>query len=79
MRPGHYYLLNNYNPGYNIDGSLNTRPSPFLRSTICLDDRRRSPAHGISWGYYGEGYDNGHPGPRTTAGSAIRCSTRPRS
>src|SRR5271169_1314656 len=22
--PGHYYLLNNYNPGYNVDGTLNT-------------------------------------------------------
>ena len=26
--PGHYYLLNNYNPGYNDDGSINTS-SPF--------------------------------------------------
>jgi phospholipase C len=22
--PGHYYLLNNYNPGYKVDGTLNT-------------------------------------------------------
>jgi phospholipase C len=59
---GHYYLLNNYNPGYNVDGSLNT-------STFTVPPQHNLPtigdelsAHKISWGYFGEGYDNGHPG-----------------
>ncbi len=58
-RPGHYYLLNNYNPGYNIDGSLNT-------STFTVPPQQNWPTiggelsdHGISWGYFGEGYVNG--------------------
>jgi phospholipase C len=25
-QPGRYYLLNNYNPGYNVDGTVNTAP-----------------------------------------------------
>jgi acid phosphatase len=57
--PGHYYLLNNYNPGYNIDGSLNT-------STFTVPPQHDWPtiggklsAHGISWGYFGEGFANG--------------------
>ena len=61
--PGHYYLLNNYNPGYNVDGSPNT-------STFTVPPQQNLPtigdelsAHGISWGYFGEGYDNGTPGP----------------
>ena len=60
---GHYYLLNNYNPGYNVDGSLNT-------STFTVPPQHNLPtigdelsANGISWGYFGEGYDNGTPGP----------------
>jgi phospholipase C len=59
----HYYLLNNYNPGYNIDGSLNT-------STFTVPPQHTTPtiggelsAHGVSWGYFGEGYDNGKVGP----------------
>jgi phospholipase C len=46
--PGHYYLLNNYNPGYNVDGSLNT-------STFTVPPQHNLPtigdelsAHGIS-------------------------------
>jgi phospholipase C len=61
--PSHYYLLNNYNPGYNVDGSLNT-------STFTVPPQHTLPtigdklsANGISWGYFGEGYDNGTPGP----------------
>jgi acid phosphatase len=59
----HYYLLNNYNPGYNVDGSLNT-------STFTVPPQHNWPtigdelsARGISWGYYGEGYNNGSVGP----------------
>jgi phospholipase C len=61
--PGHYYLLNNYNPGYNVDGSLNTSTFtvPPQQSLPTIGDELS--AHGISWGYFGEGYDNGTPGP----------------
>jgi phospholipase C len=61
--PGHYYLLNNYNPGYNVDGSLNTATFtvPPQHSLRTIGDELS--ARHISWGYYGEGYDNGHPGP----------------
>jgi acid phosphatase len=59
----HYYLLNNYNPGYKTDGTLNT-------STFTVPPQHDLPtiggelsAHGISWGYFGEGFNNGTPGP----------------
>jgi acid phosphatase len=62
--PGHYYLLNNYLPGYNVDSSLNTS-SPYI-----VPPQHQLPtiadelsAKGISWGYFGEGYNNGSPTP----------------
>jgi phospholipase C len=59
----HYYLLNNYNPGYNVDGTLNTSTFtvPPQHSLPTIGDELS--ANGISWGYFGEGYNNGHPGP----------------
>jgi phospholipase C len=59
----HYYLLNNYNPGYNVDGSINTSTFtvPPQHSLPTIGDELS--ANGISWGYYGEGFDNGTPGP----------------
>jgi acid phosphatase len=61
--PDHYYLLNNYNPGYKTDGTLNT-------STFTVPPQHDLPTigqelsdHGISWGYFGEGFNNGTPGP----------------
>jgi phospholipase C len=61
--PAHYYLLNNYDPGYNVDGSLNTKTFvvPPQHSLPTIGDELS--AHHIPWGYFGEGYDNGHPGP----------------
>jgi len=62
-QPNHYYLLNNYNPGYKVDGSLNT-------STFTVPPQQNWPTigdelsrAGISWAYFGEGYDSGNPGP----------------
>jgi phospholipase C len=51
-----YYLLNNYNPGYNGDGSVNTStftipPSPVRTIGDSL------MAKNISWKYYGEGWN----------------------
>ena len=63
-QPGRYYLLNNYNPGYNADGSLSTAPytvPPQKTDYVTIGDSLS--AHGISWGYFGEGYNNGKPTP----------------
>jgi phospholipase C len=61
--PGHYYLLNNYNPGYNVDGSLNTSTFtvPPQKNLVTIGNELSD--NNISWGYFGEGYDNGTPGP----------------
>jgi acid phosphatase len=61
--PGHYYLLNNYNPGYNEDGTVATS-SPFTvppSSVPTIADELS--ARKVSWGYFGEGFNNGHPDP----------------
>ncbi|MEX3843472.1 alkaline phosphatase family protein [Paraburkholderia sp. BR10882] len=53
--PSTYYLLNNYNPGYNGDGTVNTStftipPSPVRTIADTLLENN------ISWKYYGEGW-----------------------
>jgi phospholipase C len=59
-QPGHFYLLNNYNPGYNVDGTVNTAPYtvPPQKTDYNTIGNELSD-HGISWGYFGEGYNNG--------------------
>lgn len=62
-QPGRYYLLNNYAPGYNADGTLNTS-SPYTvppQRTGYVTIGNELSAHHISWGYFGEGYHGGHP------------------
>ncbi len=61
--PGRYYLLNDYNPGYNVDGSLNTSTFtvPPQHNWSRIGDQLSD--HQISWSYYGEGYNNGKQGP----------------
>jgi phospholipase C len=77
--PGHYYLLNNYNPGWFGNGknaSIDTNPSntPFTippSSTPSIGDDLN--AKNISWKYYGDQWNNyvndpyqlnfGTPGP----------------
>ncbi|RKP45663.1 alkaline phosphatase family protein [Trinickia fusca] len=54
--PGAYYLLNNYNPGYNGDGTVNTStftipPSPVPTIADSLEAKK------VSWKYYGEGWN----------------------
>jgi acid phosphatase len=61
--PGHYYLLNNYNAGYNVDGSLNTAPFTLPPQHNLPTIANELSAHHISWGYFGEGYNNGNPTP----------------
>jgi acid phosphatase len=62
-QPGRYYLLNNYNAGYNVDGTVNNI-SPFTvppQKTDYVTIGNELSARHISWGYFGEGYNNGHP------------------
>ena len=59
-QPGRYYLLNNYNAGYNLDGTVNTAPYTVPpQKTDYVTIGNELSAHHISWGYFGEGYDNG--------------------
>ena len=55
--PGHYYLLNNYNPGYFGDGQVDKIDTfaipPVSVRTIGDELLERQ----ISWGYYGEGWN----------------------
>lgn len=58
--PATYYLLNNYNPGYNANGTVNHAPFTVPPSSVptIADDLID---HNLSWSYYGEGWANGHP------------------
>lgn len=53
---GKYYLVNNYNPGFNEDGTLNTSKFTIPPSSVesIADDLEQ---HGVSWAYYGEDWD----------------------
>ncbi len=76
--PGHYYLLNNYNPGYFGQGeNAFTDPSPL--NTIFTIPPSSTPsigddliAHNISWKYYGDQWNDyaGVGQPSQTACSA---------
>jgi phospholipase C len=67
--PGHYYLLNNYNPGWFGNGSnayLDHNPSntPFTippSSTPSIGDDLNSAK--VSWKYYGDQWNNYVPDP----------------
>ncbi len=62
--PNTYYLLNNYAPGYTPGGQLTTS-TPFAvppQTMPTIADELS--ARGISWKYYGQGYNNGtNPSP----------------
>ncbi len=54
----HYYLLNNYNPGYNGDGTLASQYSQFtIPPTSVRHIGDSLLAANVSWKYYGEGWD----------------------
>ncbi|HEY4115782.1 MAG TPA: alkaline phosphatase family protein, partial [Rhizomicrobium sp.] len=54
--PNKYYLVNNYNPGYNEDGTINTTkytiPPSSVPSIADVMD-----ANQVSWAYYGEDWN----------------------
>jgi phospholipase C len=56
--PNAYYLLNNYNPGYNGDGTLASQYSPFtIPPTAQKHIGDVLAAAGLSYTYFGEGWD----------------------
>jgi phospholipase C len=56
--PTHYYLLNNYNPGFNGDGTLTDQYSPFtIPPTSVKHIGDVLGAAGLSYTYFGEGWD----------------------
>ena len=64
---GAYYLLNNYNPGYYGDGTVNTSaytipPSPTPTIADVLNK------HNLSWHYYGAGWNNYVKAPNSELG-----------
>jgi phospholipase C len=85
--PGHYYILNNYNRGYDGDGTVaygDPKGTPFTippSNIPTIGDELL--AHHISWKYYGDGWNNyvANPSTRTThtATSATLSSTPRRS
>ncbi len=58
--PNTYYMLNNYAPGYNADGTVNHNPFAVSPQTFpTIGDELN--ASGISWKYYGQGWSGGKP------------------
>jgi phospholipase C len=61
-QPGRFYLLNNYNPGYQPNGKPQTSGYTVPpQKTDYVTIGNSLSAHHISWGYFGEGYNNGNP------------------
>ncbi|OOG43585.1 alkaline phosphatase family protein [Rhodanobacter sp. C05] len=60
-KPGAYYLVNNYNPGYLGDGT----PAPLGADQFTIPPTTQDnlalllSRHHVSWKYYGEGWGNG--------------------
>jgi phospholipase C len=60
--PGSYYVLNDKAPGYLPNGQLNTSAAAVPPQTLPTIADELS-ANGISWGYFGQGYNGGNPTP----------------
>jgi phospholipase C len=58
--PSTYYLLNNYNPGYNNNGTINTAPFTIPPSSVRTIGDELAANH-LSWNYFGEGFNPGTP------------------
>jgi phospholipase C len=79
--PGHYYLLNNYNPGYFGDGS-NAFLDTNSNNTVFTIPPSSVPSIGdtmlaanISWKYYGDQWNNYVPDPYQLNYAAIGATT----
>ena len=68
---GHYYLLNNYNPGYFGNGNnayTDTNPANTVFTIppsvhVPASATRLLAANGVSWKYYGDQWNNYVPDP----------------
>jgi phospholipase C len=67
-----YYLLNNYNPGYFGDGTVNTSTFTIPPSQVRTIGDTLNDA-GLSWKYYGAGWNNYVKDPSSETGS-IYCN-----
>ncbi|MHB8421980.1 MAG: alkaline phosphatase family protein [Leptospirales bacterium] len=62
--PNTYYLVNNYDPAFNPKGKEIHETKHFLATPQTLPSIADSlSAHGISWGYFGQGWNHGNPTP----------------
>lgn len=69
---GHYYLLNNYAPGYFADGSVNSDQFAIPPSTLrTIGDELGE--HAISWAYYGDQYNRYQADPHYQNPTTIYC------
>ncbi len=55
--PGAYYLLNNYNPGYFGNGTVNTADTYTIPPSTLRTIGDELLENNISWKYYGEGWN----------------------
>jgi phospholipase C len=71
---GHYYLLNNYNPGYFGDGTVDTTDEFTIppSSTRTIGDELLD--HDISWRFYGENWNAYVADPNAYAPGAEYCN-----
>ena len=67
-----YYLLNNYNPGYLGDGTINTSTFTIPPSSVTTIGDRLNEAS-VSWKYYGAGWNNYVKNPNSEVGG-IYCN-----
>ncbi|MGB7731299.1 MAG: alkaline phosphatase family protein [Candidatus Acidiferrum sp.] len=79
--PGHYYLLNNYNPGYFGNGN-NAFTDTSADNTVFTIPPSSTPSIGdellarhISWKYYGDQWNNYVPDPYQLNYGAIGAAT----
>ena len=61
--PKTYYLVNNYDPAYDGQGvRIPLVKTPFLASPQSIPSIGDAlSAKGVSWGYFGQGWNHGHP------------------
>ena len=67
-KEGAYYLLNNYNPGYFGNGTVNTSTFTVPPSSVPTIGDTLNRAN-ISWAYYGAGWDAYVANPNSAEGS----------
>ncbi|ACD82175.1 alkaline phosphatase family protein [Candidatus Methylacidiphilum infernorum] len=65
FKPGEYYLVNNYNPGYYANGT----PRPIGPNDFNVPPQNTPnimtdmSGHGVSWNWFSQGWNNGKPSP----------------